>query len=380
MGRPAFGASVPGYSQCFHRKGRDKGMNVWQQLAARLPDGQSAALITSPHNRRYLTGFPSSDGCVLVTREAAYFLTDFRYIEAAQRRIREMECRCYRRMRDEVQELLTRHGIGRLYVEADAVTLAEKTAFFDKLSVEIGGDGSLDGWLTELRLVKTPAQLEKIRQAQALTEYGFEKILPAIRPGRTEREIALELEFAIRRAGAEGVAFEFIVVSGANSSLPHGVPSDKEIEPGDFVTMDFGAVVDGWHSDMTRTVAVGRVSDKQRAVYATVFEAQRAALETLKAGLSCVEGDAAARRVIEAAGYGDCFGHGTGHGVGMEIHEAPRLSPSAGEETLREGSVVTVEPGIYLPGEFGVRIEDMVVITRDGCEDLTQAPKDLLVL
>ncbi len=180
--------------------------------------------------------------------------------------------------------------------------------------------------------------------------------------------------------GGEAVAFDFIVVSGANSALPHGVPSDKVIAQGDFVTMDFGGMVDGWNSDMTRTVAVGSCSDEQRRVYDTVLRAQTACFQVLRAGLPCIQGDGAARNVIESAGYGGFFGHGTGHGVGMDIHEAPRMSPSSGDEVLREGSVVTVEPGIYLPDRFGVRIEDMVLITKDGYRDLTKSSKELIIL
>lgn len=353
---------------------------VWERLAARLPDRQSAALITAPHNRRYLTGFPSSDGCVLVMQEDACFLTDFRYIEAAQQHVQGMPCRCYTRMADGVREWLKERRAERVFLEAEEVTLAQRDALQKRLDLPLIGDNSLDGWLSAVRLSKTPEELEKIRQAQALTDEGFAHILTFIAPGKTEREIALELEFDIRRRGAEGAAFEFIVVSGQNSSLPHGVPTDKPVEPGDFITMDFGAVVDGWHSDMTRTVAVGRVGEEERRVYDTVLRAQKAALGVLRAGLSCVEGDAAARRVIEEAGYGDCFGHSTGHGVGVEIHEGPRLSPAAGEELLSAGSVVTVEPGIYLPGRFGVRIEDMAAITESGIENLTGSPKELLEL
>ena len=177
------------------------------------------------------------------------------------------------------------------------------------------------------------------------------------------------------------MAFDFIVVSGPNSSLPHGVPGERRVEPGDFVTMDFGAMVDGWHSDMTRTVAVSHVTEEQERVYATVLAAQEAALRSRRAGLSCRAGDAAARDIIKAAGWGDCFGHSTGHGVGVEIHEEPRLSPAAPEEEiLHAGSVVTVEPGIYLPGKFGVRIEDMAAITETGCENLTKSLKSLTIL
>ena len=355
-------------------------MNTARKLAANLQTGE-AALVASPHNRRYLTGFASSDGYVLITREADYFLTDSRYIEAARRHIREMECLCYRRPMAALQELLESHGVKKLHVSGGNTTLSAFHAMREAFrGCEVSGGKELDNWLGALRRVKSPEELAKIRQAQALTEAGFDHILPFIRTGRTEREIALELEFFIRRQGAECVAFDFIVVSGANSSLPHGVPGDKKVEPGDFVTMDFGAVVDGWHSDMTRTVAVGTVSEEQKRVYDTVLAAQLAALSVLKAGLDCAAGDAAARRVIEQAGYGENFGHSTGHGVGVEIHEEPRLSPSANGCQLEPGNVVTVEPGIYLEGKFGVRIEDMAFITDSGCENLTKSPKSLLIL
>ncbi|MCI9414868.1 MAG: aminopeptidase P family protein [Clostridiales bacterium] len=355
-----------------------------ERLAAYLPEQSDAALIVSVDNRRYLTGFRSSAGAVLVLREAAYFLTDFRYIEAAGQRVRGAQCVCYRRLYESLRELLSRHGAGRLFIEGEGTTLSEGAALAAALP-EIGlCETGLDGWLQELRLTKEPEEIARIREAQRLTDEAFAHILTFIRPGRTEREVALELEFHIRRAGAEGASFDFIAVSGANSSLPHGEPGAKELEPGDFLTMDFGAVVDGWHSDMTRTVALaapgGGIAEEQRRVYDTVLRAQEAALSVLRAGLPCVEGDAAARRVIEAAGYGEYFGHATGHGVGVEIHEQPRLSAAAGDAVLQEGTVVTVEPGIYLPGRFGVRIEDMAVITANGCDDLTRSPRELLIL
>lgn len=354
-------------------------MTKAELLAKALPQGIDGALITSENNRRYLTGFPSSAGMVLVTLNAAYFLTDFRYIEAARRKIQGMECIEYKKISETLCGMISRHGLMRLAVEDEGLTCAEFKRIGKMLpDTELCG-GILDGLLGELRLTKSPEELDKIKQSQELTDYGFEYILPFIKAGRTEKEVALEMEFAMRKKGAECVAFDFIVVSGANSSLPHGVPSDKVIERGDFVTMDFGAVIDGWHSDMTRTIAVGECSEEQRQVYQTVLQAQKATLGVLRAGYSCVKGDAAARNVISEAGYGDCFGHGTGHGVGIEIHEAPFLSPSAGDASLRAGSIVTVEPGIYLPGKFGVRIEDMAYITRDGCEDLTKSPKELII-
>ncbi|MGI6265148.1 MAG: M24 family metallopeptidase [Acutalibacteraceae bacterium] len=355
-------------------------MSHVENLAAHLQKGE-ALMVTAPHTRRYLTGFPSSDGVVLITPDTAVYMTDFRYIEAAQRAVKSMQARMYKRQSEGVAQFLGDQKIERVYVEASQMPLADAAFWEEKLTgIELVRDKSLDEWMRTERLVKTPAEVQGIRAAQALTDYGFEHILPLIRAGRTEREVALDLEWIIRKQGAEGVAFEFIVVSGANGALPHGVPSDKPIEPGDFITMDFGALLDGWHSDMTRTVAVGKVSDEQRHIYDTVLKAQLAGLASLHEGLPCKDGDAAARDVIDAAGYGEAFGHSTGHGVGVEIHEEPSLAPSAGDTVLQAGNVVTVEPGIYLPGNCGVRIEDMALITHDGHENLTASPKELITL
>lgn len=347
-----------------------------QQLASRLP-AHTAALVQAPHHLRYLTGFLSGDSYLFITAEAAYFLTDFRYIEQAEKTVLGAECRMITSVITELKALVKKHDIAAVITEDSYITAAEKARYARELPVE---NGELDAWLGELRIVKSEAELQKIAQAQAVTEEAFRHILDTLHTGMTERAVALELEFYMRRHGAERVAFDIIAVSGANGSLPHGIPSDKVIQNGELLTMDFGAVVDGYHSDMTRTVAFGRIDEEQRAVYETVLAAQAASLAVLREGVSCVEGDAAARRIIEQAGYGDCFGHGTGHGVGLEIHEAPRLSPLAGETVLRAGNVVTVEPGIYVAGRFGVRIEDMVLITKDGYRNFTAAPKELLVL
>ena len=233
--------------------------------------------------------------------------------------------------------------------------------------------------ISDLRMVKSEEEKEKIIKAQRIAEKAFEHILSFIKPGVSEKDISLELDFFMLRNGAEALSFETIAVSGKNSSMPHGVPGEKKIEKGDFITMDFGAVVDGYHSDMTRTVAVGSVSEKQRSIYNIVLRAKNACLAGLKEGITGKEADAIARDIIAAEGYGKYFGHGTGHGVGVEIHEKPSLSPR-NEKPLKRGEIVTVEPGIYLPGEFGVRIEDMAFITSDGCENLTKAPETLIIL
>jgi Xaa-Pro aminopeptidase len=349
-----------------------------EQLAASLPQHIDSALIMDKINRRYITGFNSSQGMVLITRRNAYFLTDSRYIEAARNTIKGIECVEYKN-KETLKALVDSHGLRHIAVEDESLSCAQYRRLKETLNnAELYTD-IIEQLIRRMRLIKTPFEIEKIRQAQQLIDYGFNFILTRIKKGRSERELAIELEFAIRKQGAQAAAFDFIVLSGENTSMPHGVPGDRTIKNGDFLLMDFGAVVDGWCSDMTRTVAIGTCSDEQRNVYQTVLTAQLAALSALRAGLSCADGDAAARNVIKAAGYGEFFGHGTGHGVGLEVHEAPRLSLSA-TETLCEGSVVTVEPGIYFPGRFSVRIEDMVCITKDGCENLTKSPKELITV
>lgn len=352
-----------------------------ERLSRLLPTDDMAALVTAKHHIQYLTGFPAGDSSLLITREKSYFLTDFRYIEMAKQVVRGAECCMITRLSEALREIVEHHGLRQIVLEAAETTVS----FLERLrgqleGVAVDASADLDAWLSEMRAVKELHEVDKILQAQALAEEGFNHIVHYIREGMTEREIALELEFYMRKRGAERVAFDFIVVSGANSSLPHGIPTDKPVEYGDFITMDFGAVVDGYHSDMTRTVALGTVNEEQQLVYDTVLKAQLEALKVLKVGLLCADGDAAARHVIENAGYGECFGHATGHGVGVQIHEQPRLSAAAGEERLQVGNIVTVEPGIYLEGRFGVRIEDMALITEDGCRNLTRSPKELLLI
>jgi len=338
-----------------------------------------AFIVTSPENRRYLTEFPSTDGYLILTAEKSIFLTDSRYIEAAQKAVKG--CSSVELLTDakkDIPALLKKLGVNALYTESERLSVAE----FEKIK-EMHGNfcfaEKLDKEISAIRRIKNEEEKKNILAAQAIAEKAFDHILGFIREGVTEREIALELDFFMLKNGAEAISFETIAVSGKNSSMPHGVPTDKKIERGDFITMDYGAVVNGYHSDMTRTVAVGGVSSKQAQVYETVLKAQLASLSVLKEGVACKAADAAARDIITAAGYGSNFGHGTGHGVGIEIHEAPRLSPKS-SATLAAGDVVTVEPGIYLPGEFGVRIEDMAYITENGCENLTKTPKTLIII
>ena len=337
----------------------------------------SALLIASVPNRFYITGFETSDGYVLITDSKAYFLIDFRYVEKAKEIVSSCEVHLSSSPFKEIKELCEENGIKRLYVENEYVSMSLLRQLSENVQAEIPECDRFDILLRDLRAVKNEKELSLMKEAQRLTDETFKYITARIEEGRTEREIMLDMEFYMRRLGSEGVSFDFIVVSGKNSSLPHGVPTDKKVERGDFITMDFGAVVGGYRSDMTRTVALGSIDDEQKKVYDTVLQAQLAALSVVKPGMVCSDVDKCARDIIADAGYGDYFGHGLGHSVGLFIHEEPRFSMKC-DAVLKSGVVITVEPGIYLPGRFGVRIEDMIVVTEDGYQNLASSPKELI--
>ena len=346
-------------------------------LKSALGKGE-AFLITSEENMRYLTDFPNSEGKVLVTADEAVFFVDSRYIEAVQKSVDSCEVVLMTSFYKQLGEYAKKLGVKTVFTEAEGISVADFSVLCKNVSCEFKAEKT-DDLLTSLRRRKSEEEKHKILAAQAIAEKAFDHILGFIKEGVTERKIALELDFFMLKNGAEAISFDTIAVSGKNTSLPHGVPSSKKIAKGDFITMDYGAVVNGYHSDMTRTVAVGEISSKQAEIYETVLKAQKNSLKVLKAGISGFDADKAARDIIENAGYGKFFGHGTGHGVGLQIHESPRLSPKS-KHTLEIGDVVTVEPGIYLPDEFGVRIEDMAYITENGFENLTKAPKKLIIL
>ncbi|NLP37962.1 MAG: aminopeptidase P family protein [Firmicutes bacterium] len=337
-----------------------------------------AALITNPVNVAYLSGFVGTAGFLVITEKAAALFTDFRYLEQAQQQAPAFEIiDVAGKQWEKVNEFLTGHRVQTIAVEKDHLTVHT----YDEITricsgIELQKPASP---VEVLRRIKSREEIESIKKAQALTDAAFTYILDLVRPGVSERELALELEFYLRRQGASGLSFTMIVASGPRSALPHGTASEKVLTVGDAVVFDFGCVVDGYCSDMTRTVFVGSVTDKQRQVYEAVLAAQEKALSVLRAGLTGRQADAAARDVLTELGFAGYFGHGLGHGVGREIHEAPRLSPLS-EDILESGMVVTVEPGVYLPGEFGVRIEDMVVIGEDGIENLTKSTKELYCL
>ena len=354
-------------------------MNRLSRLFDEL-EGVDCALITSDINRRYFTGMKSSAGVILAFPGKAYLLIDFRYIEKARETVKDAEVIEAKKLGEQLTELLKRHGARTMAIEAKTMTVSELSGYKKLFSgIDIDSSDKLSNAVGALRMVKDAEELACIEKAQSIAETAFDHILGFIREGVTERQVALELNRVMFENGAEDLSFETIALSGANTSMPHGVPSEKPIQRGEFVLMDYGAVWNGYHSDMTRTVCVSEPSDEMRRVYNIVLEAQLAGINAAKPGITGKELDAVSRSIIEKAGYGDNFGHSLGHGVGMEIHEEPFASPKQ-KTVLKAGEVVTVEPGIYLAGKFGVRIEDFVILTENGCRNLTKCEKNIISL
>lgn len=359
-------------------------MNHFKQIADRLKEyGLDAMLLTGEANRFYASGFHSAgtDGIALVTKTKSYYFTDSRYIEAAGRYVQGAEIQEVGRGRSRsyttlIAETVSKHKICRMGFEDASMTVQDYETYRSGLSCELVPATAL---LRKLRYVKDEDELSQMIAAQRIAERALEKILEEIHPGVTERELAARLQYLMLHYGAENMSFDPIVVSGPNGSLPHGVPGERALQSGEFVTMDFGCVKNGYCSDMTRTVAVGFATEEMQMVYSTVLSAQKAGIAAAKAGATGQEVDGAARKVITSAGYGEYFTHSFGHGVGVEIHESPNASP-LNDKILPAGTVISAEPGIYLPGKLGVRIEDVVVLRQDGCMDITRAPKDLLIL
>lgn len=349
-----------------------------QRLKDELKNGE-AFLIVSTENRRYLTDFAADDDYLLITKDKCIFFADSRYIEAAGKNAKDCdEIVLLKKAGEQLPQICKELNISKIYTEAQKLSVSEFNSLCKMFDFPVAAEKA-DEIIISSRRAKKEYEKQRIIGAQRIAEKAFDHILTFIRSGVTEKDIRLELEYFMLGNGADGLSFDTIAISGKNTSLPHGVPTLKKVESGDFVTMDYGACVDGYRSDMTRTVAVGSVSEKQAEIYETVLRAQLACLDVLRPGIECKTADAAARNIIADAGYGDCFGHGTGHGVGIDIHEAPSVSPRS-KDILSVGDVVTVEPGIYLPGEFGVRIEDMAFITENGYENLTECKKSLIVL
>ena len=343
-------------------------------------ENNEAMLITSDCNRFYFTGFKSSAGTVVITKNKSYLLIDFRYIEKAKSVVKSSEVLLSQRVDAEIKEILTANAIKKLFVETFSLSISQFENYKNTFDgVEVSNCDEMNKYIEKMRSVKTEEEIGFIKKAQHFTDETFSYILERIEAGRTERDVMLDMEYYMRKIGSAEVGFDTIVVSGKKSSMPHGVPSDKKIEKGDFITMDFGSMYNGYRSDMTRTVAVGFVTDEQKHIYDTVLRAQLAALKAVKAGVVCKDMDKIARDIIYNEGYEGCFGHGLGHSVGIEIHECPNFN-MRDETILEEGTIMTVEPGIYVENFCGVRIEDMVVATRDGCINLTKSKKDLIIL
>lgn len=356
-------------------------MNQIERIQEQLRrQGLDGLLLTDEKNQRYAAGFAFTDGAVLVGRETAWLITDSRYIEAAETAAAPgVTVWLYDRERpltERLRQAIRQAGMERLAAEDGKLSHREYLGYEKALGLSLSPAGEL---MAKLRAAKTEAELQAMRAAQAIAEVALAEVLGLIRPGMTEKELMAELVYRTLRHGSEGNSFDPIVVSGPNTSLPHGVPGERVIRRGDFVTMDFGCLKDGYCSDMTRTVAVGEATEEMRNVYDIVLKAQLAGIAAARAGVTGKVIDAAAREVITQAGYGPYFGHGFGHSLGLDIHEAPSAN-TRGEEPMPVGAVCSAEPGIYLPGRFGVRIEDVMILRQDGCEVITKAPKTLTIL
>ena len=355
-------------------------MTNLQKMQSVLDQGKvEALLLTSQVNRLYAACYDVHEGVVVVGKQKSYYFTDSRYIEVAQENLPEFEVKEMNRANPYpalINAALEELGAKTLGIEEDYLTYGEFLRYEKSLNAELI---PCQQEISSFREVKEPWEIDYMIQAQEITDKAFAEICTILRPGMTEKEAAAELIHCLLMNGSEGLAFDPIVVSGPNTSKPHGVPGDRVLEYGDFITMDFGARVAGYCADMTRTVALGFVSEEMSKVYSIVLNAQETAIVMTKAGCAGKDVDAAARNVIEAAGYGPYFGHSYGHGLGIEVHEAPNCS-HANANPLVAGNVCSAEPGIYIPGKFGVRIEDVVVLTEEGCLNITKSPKNLTII
>ena len=357
----------------------DKRINA---LRSYLQNQDEAILLTNEVNIGYFTNFFHSEGYLLVTQSSATLLVDFRYFEAAQKKAVGCRVVCFQRISESLLSLLTAEDIHALSVEASHMTVSRFHFFQNKLSeqgISVVSDGRLDRHIGDIRIVKDSTELDKIAVAQGIAEKAYLEMLNDLKPGVSERALAARLEYLMKLGGAEDISFDLITITGQKTSLPHGVPSDDTVKEGDFFTCDFGAVYEGYHSDTTRTVAVKSATDEMKEIYSIVLKAQLRALSAVKPGVKCSDVDKTARDIITQAGYGACFGHSTGHGVGLDIHELPFVS-AKGDAVLKPGMVITDEPGIYLPNRFGVRIEDMLCVTEDGYKNFVNLPKELIIL
>ena len=345
-----------------------------------LLDGEvDGLLLTSRYSRHYGAEFDIAEGIAIVTKAGCRYYTDSRYIESAEKNLKGFEVLMVGSGRNYhvlLNEAIADFGVTKLGYEERYLTVEELMGFQKNLKAELV---PFNKPIYDLRAVKEDWELDLMRKAQAIADKAFAEVLPRIHTGMTELELQAELIYCMYKNGAYGLSFDPIVVSGPNTSMPHGVAGERVIQDGDFITMDFGVLYYGYCSDMTRTVAVGHVTEEMEKIYNTVLEAQLAGIAVTRAGVTGKEIDAAARKVITDAGYGEYFSHSYGHSVGLEIHEAPNCS-FRDEAPMQAGVIASAEPGIYLPGKFGVRIEDVVIFTEDGCENIAHSPKNLIIL
>lgn len=334
-------------------------------------DDNTAVYITSRANILYYSGFTSEDASLIISHDKAVIITDSRYTVQAHIQSPDFE------LRDISEGILNilKDFPENIWYEEDNITVGQ----YNKIVSDGKHYFPRQSEISYLRRFKDSYEIDKLRQAEKIGDEAFSHILDYIKPGISERDVALEIEFFMRKNGASGLSFETIAASGVRSCMPHGTASDKLIEKGDFITLDFGCVFEGYCSDMTRTVAVGSVSDRQREVYNVVLKAQTTALSEIAVGKKCRDIDKTARDIISSAGYGEYFGHSLGHGVGIMIHEQPVFSPRS-DDVIADGNIVTVEPGIYIPDSFGVRIEDLVAVYDNKIENLTSSSKELIIL
>lgn len=358
-------------------------MNHFAQIKKKIAEaGLDGILLNSEPNRYYASGFPTmaeEDGRVFISADGCYFITDSRYTEAAQNTIRDAELLIRENAASYIDilcSLIKKHGVRKLGFEEEALTVKQYNAFTEAFDCELV---PASGLLEELRRSKDDDEIANMIAAQRIAEKALEQLLTELRPGQTEKEISARLQYLMYLNGAERMSFDPIVASGPNSSMPHAVPTDRKLQEGDFLTLDFGCIYKGYCSDMTRTVAIGFATEEMKNVYETVLQAQLKGIALAKTGVIGKDVHNAAAEVIAAAGYGEYFGHGYGHSLGLEIHESPNFN-SRNDKPMPDRAVVSAEPGIYLPGKFGVRIEDVVVLKENGCEDITLAPKNLTVI
>lgn len=351
---------------------------MYQKLDTLFKDGDTIFL-TSPHNLRYFTGFRGGEGCAIIFPNVRYLLVDSRYTVAAKEEATDYTVITYgaKSLQSLCHEIFTSHGAKKCIFEDNTMSYAEYikiSSWFPTLK----WTGKSDE-IEKLRMIKTEDELALIRKAEQIGDLAFSHILNYLKPGISEMDIAAEIEYAMRKNGASKTSFDTIAVSGEKTSMPHGIPGQKKLMPGDLLTMDFGCIYEGYCSDMTRTVGISHLGRKEKEIYAVVKKAQEAGLFAIRSGISGKEADTAARKVIQEAGFGEYFGHSLGHGVGLLIHELPNLSPGS-NIMLEENMVVSCEPGIYIEGIGGVRIEDLVCVKKDGIENFTHSPKDLIII